>query len=69
MVIGHSILWYSVNTLHDDGSITKEMVKETFYKEDGSVDPKTMQGITVTGRHVIVGLQYGSLNEIYVYER
>ena len=67
--LGHDVLWYTENELHDDGTITKATVRETFYKDDGTIDPKTMQGVTVTDNHILVGLQYGATNEIYVYSK
>ena len=67
--LGHDTLWYTENALHDDGTITKATVRETFYKDDGTIAPRAMQGVTVTDNHVLVGLQYGATNVIYVYSK
>ena len=69
--LGHDTAWYTKNHLHDDGFVTYETYKEKFYNADGSQLKCNMQGITVTDKYIILGLQGGSLptNQIHVYYR
>lgn len=69
--LGHDTAWYTKNHLKDDGTVKYETYKEKFYKADGTQLYCNMQGITVTDKYVILGLQGGGLptNQIHVYHR
>ena len=69
--LGHDTAWYTKNYLHDDGTVTYKTYKEKFYNADGTQLYCNMQGITVTDKYVIIGLQGGNLstNQIHVYYR
>lgn len=69
--LGHNTAWYTKNYLNDDGSVTYKTYKEKFYNADGTQLYCNMQGITVTDKYVIIGLQGGNLytNQIHVYYR
>ena len=69
--LGHDTAWYTKNYLNDDGSVYYTTYKERFYNADGTQLKCNMQGITVTDKYVIIGLQGGNLskNQIHVYYR
>lgn len=69
--LGHNTAWYTKNYLNDDGSVSYETYQEKFYNADGTQLYCNMQGITVTDKYVIIGLQGGNLstNQIHVYYR
>lgn len=66
--LGHDTAWYTKNHLHDDGTVTYETYKEKFYNANGTQLKCNMQGITVTDKYIILGLQIGN-GQIHVYHR